>query len=373
MPESGWLAQYSDGIVAASHRVRARLEPDGLIIEEREGERRALWPYNEIRLIDGPDAQGQIRIGRVDSAERLAVSSPGALEQLEPCCRKMRRSISSGPGWRLVAFWSGAAILGIIVLFLGIVPFLARHAGQFVSPRLEADLGNRLADTIIRLTAAPEIDAAHAECEAPLGRAALAKLVAPLAAQVTVRNPPRVRVVNSPIINAIALPGGQILVFKGLLDFAEDPNEIAGIIAHELGHIVLDHPTTLVIERSAVGFVVGLLAGDIFGVSVVAGVSATILDASYGREAETEADLRGAMLMKGAEFDLRPVAEFFTRLSAKRADGDIPIAFLRSHPPSDERARLFQSVPSGGRRAVGNADWNALKEICGPSPVPPKK
>lgn len=373
MPESGWLAQYSDGIVAASHLVTARLEPDGLAIGEREGERRALWPYDEIRLIDGPNAQGQIRLGRIDGAERLAVLSPGALEELEPRCPKIRRSVSSGPGWRLVALWSGAAVVGIIVLFLGIVPFLARHAGQFVSPRLEADLGNRLADTVIRLTAALKIDEAHAECNAPSGRAALAKLVAPLAAQLTVRNPPRVRVVNSPIINAIALPGSQILVFRGLLDFAEDPNEIAGVIAHELGHIVLDHPTTLVIERSAAAFVVGLLAGDIFGVSVVAGISATILDANYGREAETEADLRGAALMKGAEFDLGPVAEFFTRLSAKRAGGDIPIAFLRSHPPSDERAKLFQSIPSGGRRAVDDADWKALKEICGPEPVLPKE
>jgi Zn-dependent protease with chaperone function len=364
MTEGGWRARYSDGRVAAAHDVAAWPEPNGLAIGETDAVSRVLWPYDEIRLIDGPDDDGAIRLARLDSAERLVISSLGALEALQRHCPKLRRGIARGPGWRLVALWCGSAVAAILILVLLVVPFLARHASQFVSPRLEADLGNQIAETVIHLTAAPKADEAHAECDAPAGRAALTKLLMPLVAQMSPRNPPRVRVVNSPIINAIALPGGQILLFRGILDFAENPNEIAGILAHELGHIAFDHPTTLVIERGATGFLVGLIAGDIFGVSVAAGIGATILDASYGREAESAADQRGAALMTGAGYDVAPVAAFFSRLAAEHADGDIPIAFLRSHPPTAERARLFQSLPSSGRAALDPVEWVALKAIC---------
>ena len=365
MAGDGWRAQYSDGRVAASHSVEAWLEPDGLAIGARDGTRRSRWRYDEIRLLDQMGGDNQLRLARVDSAERLTILSPGALAEIEPRCANLRRSITHGPAWRWIALWSGSAIAALVVLFWIVVPFLARHSSRFVSPRLEADLGDRVADVVIRFTTASKKEDAPAECDLPAGRQALDRLAAPLIGELTLRNPPRIRVVNSAIVNAIALPGSQILLFKGLIDFAEDPNEIAGVLAHEFGHLALDHPTTLMIERGAVAFVIGLVAGDVFGVSVVAGIGATVLSASYGRDAESAADRRGSQLMTAAGLDLAPVGNFFNRLAAKRLDGDIPLAFLRSHPPSDERAKLFRSNPTGSGHALDSVAWKALKEICG--------
>src|SRR5579864_1984199 len=365
MAEGAWPAHYNDGRVAAFHAATASLESDGLAIDAQDGARLALWPYREIRLLGGAAGEARLRLARVDSAERLTILSPDALAQLEPRCTKFHRSIAGRPEWRLIALWASAAVAALVILFWLGVPFLARHSSQFMSPRLEAELGNRAAETIIRLTTAGNKEGAPAECDAPAGLAALATLAAPLTQLLTLRNPPRIRVVNSPTINALALPGGQILLFKGLLDFAEGPNEIAGVLGHELGHLALDHPTTLMIERGAAAFVIGLIAGDVFGVSVMGGIAATTLDATYGREAEDAADHRGSELMAAAELDQRPMSDFFTRLVTKQLDGDIPIAFLRSHPPSEERAKLFRSVPAGGRSALDTAQWQTLRGICG--------
>ena len=166
------------------------------------------------------------------------------------------------------------------------------------------------------------------------------------------------------MINALALPGGQILLFRGLLDFAEGPNEVAGVLAHELGHLKLDHPLTLVIRDSGTAFVVGLVLGDVFGGTMVAVAGTGILDTAFSRDAESAADKEAVALMTGAGFDVQPFGAFFERMTAKELDGDLPIAFLRTHPPGDQRAKLIEAAPAGGGPALTAAAWADLKAIC---------
>lgn len=359
-----WAARYSDGRSAASRPATAQLDETGLTVLDENGPPRTKWPLEEIRLIEKPGAAAEIRLGRAESNERLTLLDRAALPLLQRQCPFLRRAIYRGMGWQRVAFWSGAALAGLAFLFFVGVPFLARHSSQWMSPRLEADLGRRVATAVIRITARPGKDQKR-ECTAPAGQAALAKLAAPLIAQLHLRNKPRLRVVNSPIVNAVALPGGQILLFRGLLDFAEDPNEIAGVLAHELGHVALDHPTTVMVERGATAFLIGLVVGDVFGISAIGAIGTAALSASYSREAESAADAEAVTLMEGAGYDLAPFAAFFARLEAKQGDGELPIGFLRSHPPDAERARLIAAAPAGGGQALDMRGWRSLKAICG--------
>jgi predicted Zn-dependent protease len=162
----------------------------------------------------------------------------------------------------------------------------------------------------------------------------------------------------------LALPGGQILVFRGLIDFAQSPNEVAGVIAHELGHQVLHHPTRLVIRQAGTGFVIGLVLGDVFGGSALALASTAILDTGFNRDAESAADAQGVIFMTKAGFDLAPLAAFFERLDQEMKSGDIAIPFLRTHPPNDARAKLIEQAVHGGKPAIDAAEWQDLKAIC---------
>jgi Zn-dependent protease with chaperone function len=364
-PRLAWLGRYSDGRTAAFARVDARIGADGLSIVGDDGTLRESWPCDEVRLVDGPDAKGAIRLGRHGSDARLSIADGDALRALALYCAALHKSIGEETPWRVIAIWSGAAIAALAFLIVGAIPFIADHASQWVSPKLEAQLGDQLANFLIRLTVANE-DKDHAECANAKGRAALEELVAPLEAELSLPSKLRIRVINSKVVNAIALPGDQILVFKGLIDFTQGPNEVAGVLAHEMGHLKLEHPMRLVIRESGTAFLIGLVMGDIFGGSAISFGGTALLVTAFGRDAESAADAEAVTLMTKAGLEVAPFGTFFERLNAEKGDGDIPIPFLRTHPPSDERAKLIEAAPAGGRQALSQAAWQDLKAICKP-------
>ena len=359
-PRLAWPGRYSDGRTATFRRVEARIGEDGLSIAGEE-----TWPCDEVRLVDGPDASGAIRLGRRGSDARLSIEDRDALRALEIYCASLRKSMGDESSWRMVAIWSGAALAALAFLILGVIPYFADHASQWVSPRLEAQLGDQVADFIIRFTVAGG-DKDRAECSNAKGRQALDKLVAPLEAELSLRDKLRVRVINSSLLNAIALPGNQILVFKGLIDFTQGPNEVAGVLGHEMGHLQLDHPMRLVIRESGTAFLIGLVMGDIFGGSAISIAGTGLLVTAFSRDAESAADAEAVTLMSKAGLDIAPFGAFFERLQAEKGDGEIPIPFLRTHPPSDQRAKLIEAAPPGGRQALTPAEWQDLKAICNP-------
>lgn len=362
-PRLAWPGRYSDGRTAAFHRVEARIGEDGLRIAEDDDTLRETWLCDEVRLVDGPDASGAIRLGRRGSDARLSIDDADALRALERHCASLHKSLGEESSGRVVAIWSGAAIAAIVFLIFAVIPFFADHASAWVSPRLEAKLGDQLADFLIRFMVASK-DKDAAECTNAKGREALDKLVAPLASQLSLRNTLRVRVINSDVLNAIALPGDEILVFKGLIDFTQGPNEIAGVLAHEMGHLQLDHPTRLVIRESGTAFLIGLVMGDIFGGSAISIAGTGLLVTAFSRDAESAADAEAVTLMSKAGLDVAPFGAFFERLQAEKGDGEIPIPFLRTHPPSDRRAKLIEAAPAGGHQALTPAEWQDLKAIC---------
>ena len=365
-PRIAWPGRYSDGRTAAFARVEARIGEDGLQIDGEDGMPRATWRPDDVRLVDGPDARGAIRLGRRGGDARLSVDDADALRALELHCPSLHKSIGDETPWRVIAIWSGAAVAALAFLVLGVIPYLADHASGWVSPRLEAQLGDQLAEFVISFMVARE-DKEHAECTNPKGRAALAKLIAPLEAQLSLRNKLRVRVINSKIVNAIALPGDEVLLFKGLIDFAKGPNEVAGVLAHEMGHEQLEHPTRLVIRESGTAFLVGLVMGDIFGGSAISIAGTGLLVTAFSRDAESAADAEAVTLMRQAGLDVAPFGAFFARLQSEKGDGEIPIPFLRTHPPSDQRAKLIAAAPTGGAQALTPAAWQDLKAICNPN------
>jgi Zn-dependent protease with chaperone function len=364
-PRLAWPGRYSDGRTAAFQRVEARIGESGLSVAGDDGALHETWPCDAVRLVDGPDTNGAIRLGRPGSDARLSIADADALRALELHCASLHKGMGRDSSWRVVAIWTGAALAALAFLIFGVIPFLADHAGQWVSPKLEAQLGDQLADFVIRFTAAGK-DKAHADCTNAKGRAALDKLIAPLEAQLSLRSKLRVRIIDSDVLNAIALPGDQILVFKGLIDFTQGPNELAGVLGHEMGHLQLDHPMRLVIRESGTAFLIGLVMGDIFGGSAISIAGTGLLVTAFSRDAEGAADAEAVTLMRKAGLDVAPFGAFFERLQAEKGDGEIPIPFLRTHPASDQRAKLVEAAPAGGAQALTPAEWQDLKAICSP-------
>ncbi len=185
-----------------------------------------------------------------------------------------------------------------------------------------------------------------------------------LAAGIETRTLVVVRVLDLPIVNAFALPGGQVLLFDGLLDFAEAPAELAGVLAHEIAHVAHRHPIEIWLESAGTAALIGLLVGDVAGGTVLAGLGQLFVDARYTQEAERQADATGAELMMAAGIATQPVADFFDRLAVREGALARDFSMLLTHPPTPERSAAIRALPADGAEAMSEDQWHALRRIC---------
>ena len=151
------------------------------------------------------------------------------------------------------------------------------------------------------------------------------------------------QVVDRKDINAFALPGGPIFVNRGMLDAARNDGEVAGVIAHELSHVVLRHATAQATKGQK--FQLGALAGQILG-SLVGGRTGTVISQGsqigigtyfmkYSREYEREADLLGVQIMARAGYDPRDMASMFQTIARRGGNGGPE--WLSDHPSPANR------------------------------------
>jgi len=202
--------------------------------------------------------------------------------------------------------------------------------------------------------------AAHGSfCTAPEGVAALETLVRRLAAQAPDESF-EVYVSDQEVLNAFAAPGGHVVLFASIVAQADSPEEVAGVLAHEMGHVVESHPTEGLVE--AVGY-------GIFGMLTPGGgrqeeVAKALLTNHYSRADELDADLAGVELLNAAGIDSRGLFQFFDRLEA--AGDEVPgaVEFLSTHPSERVRKANLEEVAEAGEAALTEVQWKALQGIC---------
>jgi hypothetical protein len=185
-------------------------------------------------------------------------------------------------------------------------------------------------------------------------------------------------VVNMREINAFALPGGPMFVNRGMIQAGRNEGEIAGVMAHELAHVILRHGTAQATKGQK--FQLGSVAGQVLGAIVGGRKGAIIAQGSdvalgvsflkYSREYEREADLFGAQLMARAGYDPRAMASMFETI--ERQGGNRSPEWLSSHPNPGNRvqainreAQMLQvngSAPSAGELQSVHARLNQMPQ-----------
>lgn len=164
-----------------------------------------------------------------------------------------------------------------------------------------------------------------------------------------------VKVLDDPEqINAFAVPGGYLYVYSGLLLIAEDEAEVAGVLAHEIGHIVGRHSANQLAARFGMDLLTSLALGEDF--QLLGQIASELGSARFSRDDEREADTFGVRYTVAAGYDPRGLLRFFEKLKEleTRRRSDIEKLFA-SHPPTDERIRRIERLidqhgASGGQR-----------------------
>ena len=145
-----------------------------------------------------------------------------------------------------------------------------------------------------------------------------------------------VTVVKSDVVNAFALPGGYIVVFTGLMKKAENPEEVAGVLAHELNHVLQRHGLERIVKQLGFVAVVSIVLGNPPGLGgIMKQLGVELMTLKFGRAQETEADLTGLQLLHRAKINPEGMITFFQRL-AEKDEGRVE--WLSTHPMSSARA-----------------------------------
>ncbi|MBI2372388.1 MAG: M48 family metallopeptidase [Deltaproteobacteria bacterium] len=172
----------------------------------------------------------------------------------------------------------------------------------------------------------------------------------------------RISVVEDGAINAFALPGGQMALNTGLIRLAETPEEIAGVLAHEMAHVTKRHGVRSLARALGVFGGIQLLLGD---VSVLVTIAAQLATLGYSREQEAEADAEGVRMLVAAGVDPEGLARFFEKMRDKQKElPEIP-EWLSTHPDLTARANevraLAETQPKPAAYKPIELDWDALK------------
>lgn len=176
----------------------------------------------------------------------------------------------------------------------------------------------------------------------------------------------RVAIVRSDQVNAFALPGGRIVVYTGLIEKSESAEQVAGVIGHEMAHVTLRHGLHGVARQLGWTVAVGLLLGDVGGLTGVAAQGALSAAINgYSRDMERAADAEGGRMLAAAGMDVRGIAEFFALLKQETGSESVGIAqWFSTHPEHDERIASARELaaklqPEAPPRLT--IDWAAVK------------
>jgi beta-barrel assembly-enhancing protease len=151
-------------------------------------------------------------------------------------------------------------------------------------------------------------------------------------------------------VNAFALPGGQIFITRGLLARLENEAQLAGVLAHEVGHVVARHSAEQISKSELAQGLVG--AAGIAGSgdydsgqhsAQVAALVAQMMQLRYGRQDETQADTLGVRMMAGAGYDPRAMIVLMQILEQASGGGGQP-EFMNSHPDPGNRRQVIEAA-----------------------------
>lgn len=369
-------ARFHDGLTAQVHAVGLDHEAGTLVIRAGDGSEIARWPTAELFAM--PSRKNELRLGAngLPTGARVVVTGRGDVGRVLatlPVLTEKRRQ-QTGREIRL-AVTATVALAAVIVAYLYGVPLLASRLVTLVPPAWEQSLGE---------TVARQMEASLGEsngwqvCDsnpdslanraiARFGAAAMEGSGSPFTLDITV--------VKSDIPNAFALPGGQVFFFSALLEQAETQDEFAGVLAHEVGHVAHRHGMEQLISTAGTGALIGFILGDMTGISVAAGLGATIIDARFSRDAERQADAFAAHVAERMDFNPAGLADLINRVGA---DDEFAraLALLSTHPLTEDRKAalevLSQQRPTGLEPPFTPAEWRAIRSMCG-APAPDKK
>ena len=339
--ESMW---HYDGANATRHHPRIDWSAEGFSLSWESG---ASGPHGWSDLVPIGGTGGRSVYGLRDKVGcRLAFAGlpPEVFATHLPLVARYGRVVDR------LGLWKAAGIFSVIAA--GVI-FVALRTPEWVAPLVPQSWEDKLGDAMVA-------DFGGRFCETPGSKVALEKLRRQLGPDVRIR---RIEIANINMVNAVALPGGTVILFKDLIGEAKSPDEMAGVLAHEIGHVRHRDTITALVRQLGLSVVLGGFNGDIGG--AVNG----LLAMSYSRSAESAADRYSIDIMRKSDISPLPTAAFFAKLTKLSGGERIErsMSWMASHPVSAEREAAFRKSAVKGksyRPSLNAVEWRAVVNAC---------
>jgi Zn-dependent protease with chaperone function len=306
---------WFDGQIAVERSVRVRQDPRFLTLSDELGVEHQIVRSELVRV---GASGGRIKLGhRSIEGWRLILTKP-----VDPAILSgLPQGGSLGPiiGRKKIAILSGISFL--VTAAVGMVIFAPEAIAKHMPLAWERKLG-----------AAFDLPIEATRCADPGAQAALNRIVDRLDPKAR-DDGFTVELADLDIANAAALPGGRMIVLNGLFEDIDNPDAIAGIVAHEIAHVRRRHVAAAMVRQLGMGTVVTLLGGG-----SIASNAGGLLSLKFTRSAEAEADADAIAMLAKAGIDPRPTGAAFNEF--RKHEGDWP-EWLGDHPASAGRATLF--------------------------------
>uniref|UniRef100_A0A831XFP6 M48 family metallopeptidase n=1 Tax=Geobacter metallireducens TaxID=28232 RepID=A0A831XFP6_GEOME len=334
---------YYDGRTSARRTVRLSLEGNRLVVAGEGVDLSAELG----RLVISPPLSTARRSVRFPSGALCEVSDTRFMDEL------LRRQ-GRGKASTAIHRWERSLPLALVALAMTVavvwgfvaygIPAMAERVARAVPPATEVSLGRESLAMLDRLvfTASRLPDSRRREISSQFSR---------MARELPFAMGYRLEFRRSDTLgaNALALPSGIIVVTDRLVEMAKSDDELTGVLAHEMGHVRQRHALRHVLQNSATGLVVAAVTGDITSItSLAATLPTALIDASYSRSFEMEADDAAVAYLKRRGIPLKSYAAMLGRLEAehrkkrgetatekKKSLGD----YFSTHPVTEERIR----------------------------------
>jgi Zn-dependent protease with chaperone function len=353
--QEGASAVYFDGTSSRRRVVHLAFEKELEIRED--GEAPANWAYADIREVDSPGGLLRVNCVSAPPLARLEIRDAALAAELTQRCPRLGENRMGGRAVFKIVGWSLAAVASIVLVVLFGIPLAADRLAPLVPQGLERRIGE---------ASEVQVKAMFGErvCDRAAGQAAYQKLLTELREAVGLETDVQSAVLATNTPNAFALPGGKVYLLNGLLAKAENPDEMAGVLAHELGHLKHRDNMRGLIYDGGTSFLIGLLFGDVTGSSTLIFASRSLVTASYSREAEANADGVAIEVMHKLGRSPKPMGELLFRVTGKEKSS---LSILAGHPVTEDRLKRMtdEDRPVSGPPLLTDAEWRALKGICG--------
>ncbi len=175
----------------------------------------------------------------------------------------------------------------------------------------------------------------------------------------------KVHVANINMVNAVALPGNHVIIFRGLLQQAKTPDEVTGVLGHEIGHVRNRDVMEAMIRQMGLGLLLSSIGGD------ATGYAEMVLSASYSRDAEAEADDFSIKAMTKGKVSPLGTAGFFdeiAKMESAMPDGvNSVLKYISTHPESDKRRDKYKASHNPNIEyppSLTPEEWRALVDMC---------